>query len=54
MLSELDVLKDVCERLDRAGIAYMITGSVAMNYYAQPRMTRDREKVRMRGSKTMG
>lgn len=41
MLSELDVLKDVCERLDRAGIAYMITGSVAMNYYAQPRMTRD-------------
>ena len=41
MLSELDVLKDVCERLERVGIAYMLTGSMAMNYYAQPRMTRD-------------
>ena len=41
MLSELEVLKDVCERLDRIGIAYMLTGSMAMNYYAQPRMTRD-------------
>ncbi|HEY1770152.1 MAG TPA: hypothetical protein VGG02_07840 [Chthoniobacterales bacterium] len=29
------------QRLDRAGIAYMLTGSMAMNYYAQPRMTRD-------------
>ncbi len=27
--------------LHNAGIAYMITGSVAMNYYAFPRMTRD-------------
>jgi Nucleotidyl transferase AbiEii toxin, Type IV TA system len=41
MLSELDVLKDVCERLERAQVAYMLTGSMAMNYYAQPRMTRD-------------
>ena len=41
MLSELDVLKDVCERLERIGVAYMLTGSMAMNYYAQPRMTRD-------------
>lgn len=29
------------ERLDSAGIAFMLTGSMAMNYYAQPRMTRD-------------
>ncbi len=41
MLSELDVLKDVCARLENAQIAYMLTGSMAMNYYAQPRMTRD-------------
>ena len=41
MLSELDVLKDVCERLEGIGVAYMLTGSMAMNYYAQPRMTRD-------------
>jgi hypothetical protein len=41
MLSELDVLKDVCARLENAEIAYMLTGSMAMNYYAQPRMTRD-------------
>jgi len=41
MLSELDVLKDVCARLENAQIGYMLTGSMAMNYYAQPRMTRD-------------
>jgi hypothetical protein len=41
MLSELEVLEDVCARLDKAGVAYMLTGSMAMNYYAQPRMTRD-------------
>jgi uncharacterized nucleotidyltransferase DUF6036 len=41
MLSELEVLKDVCARLEKAHIEYMLTGSMAMNYYAQPRMTRD-------------
>ncbi|HEX4665228.1 MAG TPA: hypothetical protein VH207_01405 [Chthoniobacterales bacterium] len=41
MLNELDIVRDVSERLDRAGISYMLTGSMAMNYYAQPRMTRD-------------
>jgi len=41
MLSELEILKDVCSRLDKARIEYMLTGSMAMNYYAQPRMTRD-------------
>ena len=45
VLTELDVLKDVCARLDRTGIAYMLTGSMAMNYYAQPRMTRDIDLV---------
>ena len=41
VLSELEVLQDVCARLERSRIAYMLTGSMAMNYYAQPRMTRD-------------
>ena len=39
--TELDILRDVSERLESAQIAFMITGSVAMNYYAQPRMARD-------------
>jgi hypothetical protein len=38
---QLDVLKLVVERLQRADIAYMISGSIALNYYAQPRLTRD-------------
>jgi len=41
MLNELDVLRDVSTRLTSAGIPYMLTGSLAMNYYSQPRMTRD-------------
>lgn len=40
-LTELDVLKDVIKRLDSASFEYMLTGSMAMNYYAEPRMTRD-------------
>ena len=45
MLNELDIVRDVSQRLDGAGIAYMLTGSMAMNYYAQPRMTRDIDLV---------
>jgi hypothetical protein len=45
MQSELDIVRDVSMRLDGAGIAYMLTGSMAMNYYAQPRMTRDIDLV---------
>ncbi len=41
MLSELDIVRDVSQKLSAAGIAYMLTGSMAMNYYAEPRMTRD-------------
>jgi predicted nucleotidyltransferase len=41
MQTELDILGDVTKRLDEAGIQYMLTGSFALNYYAQPRMTRD-------------
>src|SRR5215213_9307997 len=45
MQNELDIVRDVSERLEGAGIAYMLTGSMAMNYYAQPRMTRDIDVV---------
>jgi predicted nucleotidyltransferase len=41
MSEELEVLKEVARRLDRNRIAYMITGSIAANFYAVPRMTRD-------------
>jgi hypothetical protein len=41
MLSELDLLLDVARRLEEAGLGYMLTGSMALNHYAQPRMTRD-------------
>jgi predicted nucleotidyltransferase len=42
---ELFALRDVCARLDGAGIAYMLTGSLAMSFYARPRMTRDIDLV---------
>ncbi len=45
MMTELDIVRDVSERLEGAGIAYMLTGSMAMNYFAQPRMTRDIDVV---------
>lgn len=41
----IDVLCDVSERLTSGGVTFMLTGSVAMNYYAQPRMTRDVDLV---------
>src|SRR3989442_8778965 len=42
---ELEVLKVVTGRLDAADIPYMVTGSMALNYYAVPRMTRDIDVV---------
>jgi len=45
MQNELDIVCDVSHRLDEAKISYMLTGSMAMNYYAQPRMTRDIDVV---------
>jgi hypothetical protein len=42
---ELEVLTTVTGRLEAAGIAYMVTGSFAANYYAVPRMTRDIDLV---------
>ena len=45
MATEIDIVRDVSSKLDQAGIDYMLTGSMAMNYYAQPRMTRDIDVV---------
>lgn len=42
---ELDILKLVVARLEAAGIPYMVTGSMAANFYATPRMTRDIDLV---------
>lgn len=44
-MDELDVLHDVATRLEEAGIPYMLTGSMALNFYAEPRMTRDIDLV---------
>jgi hypothetical protein len=43
--SEIDIVRDVSRKLDQVGLGYMLTGSMAMNYYAQPRMTRDIDVV---------
>src|SRR6267154_1198823 len=45
MQIQLDILREVTKRFDEAGIQYMLTGSFALNYYAEPRMTRDMDLV---------
>jgi hypothetical protein len=45
MQNELDIVRDVSQKLETAGIGYMLTGSMAMNCYAEPRMTRDIDVV---------
>jgi hypothetical protein len=44
-MNEIDVVRDISRKFEQAGILYMLTGSMAMNYYAQPRMTRDIDVV---------
>ena len=44
-MNEIDIVRDVSQRFEQGGIPYMLTGSMAMNYYAQPRMTRDIDVV---------
>ena len=36
MQSQIDIVRDISERLDAADIGYMLTGSMAMNGYALP------------------
>lgn len=45
MTDELAILQLVTSRLDGAAIPYMLTGSIAAAYYAEPRMTRDADIV---------
>ncbi|MBE0564770.1 MAG: nucleotidyl transferase AbiEii/AbiGii toxin family protein [Krumholzibacteria bacterium] len=45
MQDQLDFLHLIAERLDGAGIPFMLTGSLAMALYAEPRMTRDIDLV---------
>jgi hypothetical protein len=44
-VNEIDIVRDISRRFEQAGIDYMLTGSMAMNYYAAPRMTRDIDVV---------
>ena len=44
-MNEIDIVRDISQRFEQVGIPYMLTGSMAMNYYAQPRMTRDIDMV---------
>jgi hypothetical protein len=37
MQNEIDIIREISQKFSQAGIEYMLTGSVAMNYYAQPR-----------------
>ena len=41
MLFEFKIFRDVITKLNNNRIPYMVSGSVAMNYYSIPRMTRD-------------
>ena len=45
MKNELDVVRDISAKFDELGIPFMLTGSMALNYHAQPRMTRDIDVV---------
>jgi hypothetical protein len=53
-MNEIDIVRDISQRFEQAGIAYMLTGSMAMNYYAQPRMTRDIDVVIAIGPQDVG
>jgi hypothetical protein len=44
-MNEIDIVRDISQKFEQAGIPYMLTGSMAMNYHAQPRMTRDIDVV---------
>ena len=38
---EFNIIRIIVTRLSKAEIPYMFTGSIATNFYATPRMTRD-------------
>jgi hypothetical protein len=45
MNEQIELIKLVASRLEKAGIPYMLTGSAALDFYATPRMTRDIDLV---------
>jgi hypothetical protein len=45
MNEQIELIKLVTGRLEKAAIPYMLTGSSALDFYAQPRMTRDIDLV---------
>jgi hypothetical protein len=45
MATELDGLRIISDRLSTKALAFMLTGSFALAYYATPRMTRDLDIV---------
>src|SRR6267142_4699140 len=53
-MNEIDIVRDISHRFEQAGVPYMLTGSMAMNYYAQPRMTRDIDVVIAIGPENAG
>jgi hypothetical protein len=44
-VNQIDIVRNVSRKLQGVGIGYMLTGSMVMNYYALPRMTRDIDVV---------
>src|SRR5207244_6421103 len=54
VMNEIDIVRDISRRFEKADIPYMLTGSMAMNYYAQPRMTRDIDVVIAIGPEDVG
>ena len=48
MRSEKELLIDCLQRLNRTGLAYMLTGSMASNYWGIPRTTHDLDFVLVR------
>src|SRR5881296_4060802 len=53
-MNEIDIVRDFSHRFEEADIPYMLTGSMAMNYYAKPRMTRDIDVVIAIGPEDVG
>jgi hypothetical protein len=53
-MNEIDIVRDISRRFEQAAIPYMLTGSMAMNYYAQPRMTRGIDVVIAIGPEDLG
>jgi len=45
MIDQMEVLRIVINRLESAGLRYMVTGSIATNFFTTPRMTRDIDLV---------